>query len=300
MIVYQRPSPAPNSAPGSSPSGSNRALSGYETGEFLPRGFEIEAYLLSRVETGSQETVVTLGVAKSVVRNGKLLLPMGTRLLGSSAGAAIRDRVPIRVDTVLYPNGEELPITAVVRDADKMTGVRSYYIPPPTWVQMAPFVNDFLSAYLAILAQNQTRGISLKVGDVSVQPQVQTFDAKGEALNATSKAIQTFAERQMTELSRRYAATNVVPPGTRVWVVVQSATDFTKRSVNGSRLNETPILPGYENNILAPNGTPDRTAASERTQGTLDAGMFMPSMLPISRPAAATPAATDGLQALQR
>jgi len=300
MIAYRRPAAPPNSAPASNPSAANRTLSGFNTGEFLPRGYEIEAYLLSRVETGNQETVVTLGVARNIVHNGKLLLPMGTRLLGSSAGAAVRDRVPIRVDTVLYPNGDEMPISAVVRDADKMTGVRSYYIPPPTWVQMAPFVNDFLSAYLAILAQNQNRGISLQLGEVRVQPQVPTFDAKTEALNATSKAIQTFAERQMTELSRRYAATNVVPPGTRVWVVVQSATDFTKRAVNGSRANETPILPGYENNILAPNGLPDRTAASERAQGTLNAGMFMPDALLQARPGQAAAAVPDGRKALER
>jgi hypothetical protein len=212
---------------------------------------------------------------------------MGTRLLGSSAGAAVRDRVPVRIDTVLYPNGDELPISAVVRDADKMTGVRSYYIPPPTWVQMAPYVNDFLAAYLAILGQNQQRGISLQVGDVRVQPQVPTFDAKGEALNATSKAIQTFAERQMAELSRRYAATNVVPPGTRVWVVLQTATDFTKRTVAGGRSNETPILPGFENNLIAPNGIPDRTAASERQQGTLSASMILPGSRE-GQPAAAT------------
>lgn len=286
MFVYRRPvakfeAEQPVSRP---------APTGFETGEFLPRGFEIEAYLLTRVETTSQETVVTLGVAKNVVYRGRMMLPMGTRLLGSSSGEAVRDRISIRVDTVLFPNGQELPLNAVVRDTDKMTGVRSYYIPPPTWVQMAPYVNDFLSAYLALVAQNQQRGIQLQIGDVKVQPQVQTFDAKTEAISATSKAIQTFSERQMNELSRRYAANNVVPPGTRCYVVLQGATDFSQRSVNGASRNTMPVLPGYENNSIGPNGLPARTLLSERSQGTLSAAMMNPGSKQV---AAAAPNPTE-------
>jgi len=140
---------------------------GFDTNDFLPRGTIFPVYILSTVQTVNQEDMVVLGVAENVVFQHKIQLPFGTHLLGTAAASNFEDRVMINVDTILYPDGKELPISAFLKDAsDLSSGVKGYYIPQPYAVQMTPFVAEFIDVWTQSMADRFSNSHAVNGGTV--------------------------------------------------------------------------------------------------------------------------------------
>lgn len=267
QLVVEGVAPTPTPVVDNRPPGPARPRprpSGFETKNFLPRGAIIPVYVLSMVKTGTMEDMVEMGVAKNVIFNGKVQLPFGTRILGSAAMAGDGDRVAINVDTILFPNGEELPISATVKDMDRGPGIRAYYIPQPLWVQLLPYVNNFLAAYLNTLQKTITTDVSYVTPTgqtITQQQQVSDLsDSQTQLLSSASQSLQQATIVTMQELNKLYKPYLVVPPGTPAFVQLRQATDLTRRRVNGSILSPMPSvqggpsLPGFENNPIGPAG----------------------------------------------
>jgi len=265
LVQGVKPTPTPTPRPpGEPPGGSRPRPSGFETKKFLPRGAVIPVYVLSMIKTGNMEDMVEMGVAKNVVFNGKVQLPFGTRILGSAAGAGDGDRIAVNVDTILFPNGDELPISATVKDMDRGPGIRGYYIPQPLWLQMLPYVNNFLAAYLNTLQKTITTDVTyVTPNGMTVTQQQQTSDlsdAQTQLLSSASQSLQQATLVTMQELNKLYKPYLVVPPGTPAFVQLRQATDLTRRRVNGSiyspmpAVQGGPTLPGFENNPIGPAG----------------------------------------------
>jgi len=276
QLVVQgvRPTPTPvveSRPPG--PSTPRPRPSGFETKNFLPRGAVIPVYVLSMIKTGNMEDMVEMGVAKNVVFNGKVQLPFGTRILGSAAMSGDGDRVAVNVDTILFPNGDELPISATVKDMDRGPGIRGYYIPQPLWLQLLPYVNNFLAAYLNTLQKTITTDVTYVTPNgmtITQQQQVADMsDAQTQLLSSASQSLQQATVVTMQELNKLYKPYLVVPPGTPAFVQLRQATDLTRRRVNGSIYSPMPpvqggpTLPGFENNPIGPSGLDFSTVNSD-------------------------------------
>lgn len=249
----------------------NTVKTGFETADFLPRGHFFPVYILSTIQTVNQEDIVILGVAENVIFQHKVQLPFGTRLLGTAAGSNFEDRVAVNVDTILYPDGRELPISAFLKDAsDLSSGVKGYYIPQPMRVQLTPYINEFIAAWTQAATQRYS---GTREGDNGI---VALAGAEQSA-----NLIREQAQKIQQRLDRRYPEKVVVPIGTKAFVQLRAPLDLTRARVAGSLGNNQPILPGYENNPISPSGVVER-AANRPASGQLT--NMTPAPLPTANP----------------
>lgn len=249
------PTPTTNPVPVQTPV----AQTGFQTKNFLPRGAVIPVYVLSTIKTGALEDIVELGVAKNVIFNGKVQIPFGTRILGQAASDGDGDRMAVNVDTILYPNGNELPINAIVKGIDKAPGIKAYYIPQPLWMQLLPYVNNFIAAYLMSLQNTTTQ--TWNATDANGNPTSSTtqevadvFDTQTQLVTSASQALQQATMETMKSLNNLYKPYLLIPPGTPAYVVLRQATDLTLGRPNGAQLSTMPQLPGFTNNPIPTSG----------------------------------------------
>ncbi|HEX3729333.1 MAG TPA: hypothetical protein VHV47_05985 [Opitutaceae bacterium] len=193
----------------------------------LPRGTLIPVYLLTSVDTSNPAAVLQLAIAREVDFGGRCALPFGTRLLGRLSGPPRRNRLNLAVDTVLYPDGRERPMLASAVEADETgadlrPGVAAWYLPPPTWVQIAPYVSEAATGYLGLLESRLRQPVTLGLGGVSVQTSAPEDGARAPLYQASAQAVQDFAAARLKEVSERYASYYFIPAGTACWLQLES------------------------------------------------------------------------------
>jgi hypothetical protein len=188
----------------------------------VPRGTLIEAYLLTDVDTGNPAAVIQFAAARTLLFNHREQLPFGTRFLGQLSGQAVRDRVNLTADTILYPDGLELPVSASAVEADDTgatihPGVAAYYFPPPAWAQVAPYVSDFITGYMGLLQSRAQPQLTVGTGAFSIES---SGGGSPEAplYQASAQAIQNFTQARLKEIDQRYASHYLVPAGTVCWL----------------------------------------------------------------------------------
>jgi hypothetical protein len=196
----------------------------------VPKGTLIAACLLTEVDTANPSAIVQFAAARALVFNHRRQLPFGTRFLGALSGPALRDRLNLAVDTILYPDGMELPVRGDCVEADDVgadirPGIGAYYFPPPSWAQAAPYVSEFVTGYLGLLESRAEPQVTIGGSGVSVQstgvppPQAQLYQA-------SAQAIQGFTSARLKEIEQRYAAHYVIPAGTRCWLQLTADLDL--------------------------------------------------------------------------
>jgi hypothetical protein len=197
----------------------------------VPRGTLIEVCLLTEVDTGNPAAVIQFAAARTLLFNHREQLPFGTRFLGQLLGPAVRDRVNLTADTILYPDGLELPVSASAVEADDTgaaihPGVAAYYFPPPAWVQIAPYVSDFITGYMGLLQSRAQPQLTVGNGAFSVQS---SGNGSPEAplYQASAQAIQNFTQARLKEIDQRYASHYLVPAGTVCWLQLAGDLDLS-------------------------------------------------------------------------
>ncbi len=217
---------------------SGPALASSAIGDRLPRATMIPVFLLTSVDTGNPAAVLQFGVADDVVHHGRCRLPMGTRFLGRLSGAPVRDRLNLVADTLLYPDGVQLPVKASAVEAaedgsDIRPGVSAQYFPPPTWVQMTPYAADFFTGFMGILQARAQQRYTVGVGSLSIQTATPD-DLRGPADQASAQAVEDFARERLKDLAQRYAPYHLIPAGTAFWLQLLEDLDLSSMSVRDS------------------------------------------------------------------
>lgn len=256
VVIYEG-----DSAP--APTGKPQKKSGFTTGDFLPRGTEVLLYVLDTVQTDDQETLVTFGVAESVKFQGRYLLPFGTRMLGNAAPAKKGTRIAFNIQTILFPDGKELPISGLVKGMDGHSGIPAYYIANGELPQdLAIAAGAFTKAYLDTLAQYQQQRFQLSLGSNAALSSLNpTTDGTQAAIQAGSNTVQDLITRHINEMAARNAPYLTVIAGTQCKVVLRAATDLTRASENASADDHRDLPPGFEDSVFRPDGTIMRTTA---------------------------------------
>jgi hypothetical protein len=189
---------------------------------FAPRGTLIYVCLLTTVDTGNPAAVIQFAAARSLFFNRRCQLPFGTRFLGRLSGEPVRDRINLTADTILYPDGLELPVSASAVEADETgrnvwPGVAAYYFPPPPWVQVAPYFSDFFTGAMGLLESRAQQQFAIGVGGVSVQT-TGGGDLRAPLYQASAQAVQDFTQARLKEVERRYASHYLLPAGSACWL----------------------------------------------------------------------------------
>ncbi len=194
---------------------------------WLPRGEIIPVYIMQTVQTGKFPTLVQFAVARTVWFNGKPVLPFGTRFM-ASAGLGVRDRILFNIDSLQRRDGLEIAVSGMVLGPDQATGLPGYYVPPPTLVQLAPYIGNFAEAYGNLLKLRLSKN-SYQVGafGVNVTPDASGNPTQEIALSAASQALGDFIASQVSDLRERYAAYLAIPAGTPASVQLTANTDLS-------------------------------------------------------------------------
>jgi len=204
----------------------------------VPRGTLIYVYLLTAVDTSNPAAVLQFASARAPGYHRYERLRFGTRFLGKLNGPPARDRLNLSIDTVLFPDGLELPISATAVEADELggnirPGVAANYFPPPGWAQIAPYVSDFATGYLSLLESRAQRQFSIGLGGALVPASTGAADVRPPLYEASAQAIQDFTQARLKELSQRYASYYLIPAGTACWLEVEA--DLDLNAVRGPR-----------------------------------------------------------------
>jgi type IV secretory pathway VirB10-like protein len=196
----------------------------------VPRGTLIYAYLLTTVDTSNPTAVLQFGAAQNLMFHHRSQLPFGTRFLGKLAGPPARDRLNLAIDTILFPEGIELPVSATAIEADERggnlrPGVAADYFPPPAWAQLAPYASDFATGYLGLLESRAQRQFAAGLGG-AVIPTAASDGAAQPFYQASAQAIQDFTQARLKEISQRYASYYLIPAGTACWLELEADLDL--------------------------------------------------------------------------
>lgn len=196
--------------------------------DLAPRGTLVAVYLLTTVDTGNPAAVIEFAASRSLVLHRRCELAFGTRFLGRLKGRPMRDRLNLAADTILFPDGLELPVSASAVEADEAgshirPGIAAVYCPPPAWVRAAPYASDFFTGFLGLLqsraeAPYGAAGVGM-LAPVSASP-------RGPALQASAQAIQDFTQARLREMEERYASFYLVPAGTACWLQLDADLDL--------------------------------------------------------------------------
>lgn len=173
----------------------------------IPRGHPpVLAIVTETVSTLADNQLVTFALIEPLIFNGRTVLPVGTRLLGTASGGHVRDRMNVSVSAIQWPDASETAVSAIARDADGQVGVRGYYIAEDISAQISTYGVAYAQSWLAKFATPQP---SL----ASVVGTAQTPDPFRQQL-AEFLIAQT---RQQAEvLKERYKPYVVVPKNTEM------------------------------------------------------------------------------------
>ena len=182
------------------------------------------------MDTGNPSATIQFGTAKPLVFNHRYQLAFGTRFLGKLSGQPARDRLNLTVDTILYPDGLELPISATAVEADAAgsnirPGIAAYYFPPPQWAQVSPYIADFMTGYLGLLESRAEQPLTASIGGVSLQT-ASPADPRAPLYQASAQAIQAFTQSRLKDIEQRYATYYLIPAGTACWLQLDRDLDL--------------------------------------------------------------------------
>jgi hypothetical protein len=200
--------------------------SGFDTGNFLPKGQLIPVIFQTNVTTLDLSGLVEMQVAENVKFNGDVIrLPYGTKIYGSASTKNVADRIAIEANTIVFTDGTELHIDGVALDRDDQAGVRGYYVPQPAAVQLFPYANEAAIGALQTLGQSQqvTTQSALGLTTSSIQ---NPNSWRNSLVTAGQQALQDTFNREQTMLDQRYPAYVIVKRGTMAYIQLSSALDL--------------------------------------------------------------------------
>lgn len=91
---------------------------------FLPTGFTFPARLENAIYSYNSETPAIVLVERHIEYLERIVIPAGTRLIGAVSVVKSHDRVLIRFQTMVFPEGDEIALTAIALSLDGSAGIK--------------------------------------------------------------------------------------------------------------------------------------------------------------------------------
>jgi hypothetical protein len=205
-------------------------------------------YLLTTVDTGNPAALIQFAAARPLFFNHRCQIPFGTRFLGRLSGGAIRDRLNLSVDTLLYPDGLELPISASAVEADASganlwPGVAASYVPSPLWVRATPYFSEFFTGAMVLLASRAQQQVA--IGGLGIEETSVGGGLRAPLYQASGQAVADLTQASLKEVERRFASHYLIPAGTACWLQLDADLDLAPAHASRRiiRFQAAPRLP---------------------------------------------------------
>lgn len=95
-----------------------------KTHYFLPTGFAFAARLENAIYSYNVESPAIAVVDREVVYQKKVVIPAGTRVIGTVSVQQAHDRVLVTFHTIVFPEGDEIKIAGMALSLDGSAGIK--------------------------------------------------------------------------------------------------------------------------------------------------------------------------------
>jgi hypothetical protein len=246
--------------------------SGFDTGDFLPKGQLIPVVFQTNVTTLDLSAMVEMQVAENVKFNGDVIrLPYGTKIYGSASTKNVAERIGITANTIVFTNGTELHINGVALDSDAQAGVRGYYVPQPVAAQLFPYANGAIMGALQALGQSQQVTTQSALG-VTTSSTQNPNNWRTAVAGAGQQALQDAFNREQAMLDQRYPAYVIVKRGSLAYIQLSSALDLTAWRMSQPQDEPKPAEAAPVESGAAPQLPPALQELLRKLQATIPAG----------------------------
>ncbi|KIE57973.1 type IV secretory pathway, VirB10 protein [Methylacidiphilum kamchatkense Kam1] len=214
--------------------GSEGPFANIDINSFSPQGEMIEAALVNSAFSSNTDVDVVGAVWLPFYFQGNLLLEPGDRLIGTSAGGtALRDRMMVHIDKIIFKDGRSLPIQGVALHTDGTEGIKGY--------RVSEYGKQLLGPILAAMGQAFLYAMEYQSFNYYMSPYGLTpWGLYGQpAYNGAKQAMMmggmyagTNAMQQIMNILaqdiEQYKPYVFVPAGTRFRVFLKSYMDISK------------------------------------------------------------------------
>lgn len=90
----------------------------------LPSGLKVPAMLTSRIFSFNVDVPVIAEMEKDFVYDGKVMIPKNSRFLGEAGVVKSLNRINVRFDLLIFPDGRELKIRGLALSEDGSSGIK--------------------------------------------------------------------------------------------------------------------------------------------------------------------------------
>lgn len=91
---------------------------------FLPTGFSFPARLENAIFSYNVETPAIVVVERNITSLKKIVIPAGTRIIGTVSVQQSHDRALVNFHTMVFPEGDEIRIAGIALSLDGSAGIR--------------------------------------------------------------------------------------------------------------------------------------------------------------------------------
>lgn len=175
---------------------------GSSAGDVLPIGSQIHAQIVGRVESAdsnSPVTAIVLSDALSPVQ--ALVIPKGTKAIGSGQLDTQRERLQVRFHTLVFPEGEQYAISALAVMPDGSSGLEGRFSSGALKRNVSQFVGNFVSG-MAEGMKDRTA-----VGQLGIP--LESGSLKNGALNGLADASSNYAKSTTEKMGQTSASISV-------------------------------------------------------------------------------------------
>ena len=192
----------------------------FKSKKAVPIGTMFRVYLINNIVSNNYASPVVTGVIEPLIYNAELILPVGSRLIGSAAAGRMRDRVAVDFHTAVYPDGSTVPIGGLGMMDDGSAGLRGRLVDKKGLRMLAAFGADFLSGFTMMMADTY-------INPVTGNEEIRT-DTKNAVWGGIANSFQKISEDIRT-VANRDDAYLVIIAGTPVKVYLNRTVDFEKK-----------------------------------------------------------------------
>lgn len=179
---------------------------GASFGGTLPMGSQIRAQILGQVESADSNSPVTaLITADAMSPLDAMIIPKGTRVIGSGQLDPRRERLQVRFHTLVFPEGQQFSVSALAMMSDGSSGLAGNFSSGNFRKNASRFLGNFIGG----LAQ----GMKDKTSTGQLGIPMETGGLKNGVLNGIADSSTSYAKTTTDEMAQS-GASIIIKDGT--------------------------------------------------------------------------------------
>ncbi len=180
---------------------------GQNSADVLPMGSGIQAQIIGKVESADSSSPVQAVILEDVLSPVQaLVIPKGTKIIGSGQLDANRERLQVRFHTLVFPEGEQFGISGLATMPDGSSGLAGDFSSGAFKRNASQFIGTFVGG----VAEGLKERASVGALGIPIEP----GGLKNGLLNGVVDSTQNYTKTQ-TEQMGQAGASIKIPSGLR-------------------------------------------------------------------------------------